>query len=309
MRETQRKIAIVTDDPGWHGRQLTKSLKEHGFDSQYVSLTDCIIEINGEGKEVTFPGFDTLPLGVFVRGVPGGSLEQVIFRLDILHALNNSGVTIYNTPRAIERTVDKPLTSLLLNRAGLPTPTTWICETLEHAKSILNKETANGEQLVLKPLFGSQGIGIHLVDNKSGLIHDEKFAGIYYLQRFIERQNNEYTDIRVLVIDGIAKAGMLRRGEEWITNRAQGAICEPLIIDKKIADLAESACKVLDIDYAGVDLMQDKNGQFYIIEVNSIPAWYGLQGVVDFDIASCLIDSFVKQIAKNNQLQACSKLS
>jgi len=158
-------------------------------------------------------------------------------------------------------------------------------------------------------LFGSQGIGVHLVDKKSGLIHDEKFAGIYYLQRFIERQNNEFTDIRVLVIDGVATAAMLRRGEEWITNRAQGASCEALVIDEQIAALAESACKVLDINYAGVDLMQDKNGQFYIIEVNSIPAWYGLQGVVDYNIASCLIDSFVKHISENNRLQACSELN
>ncbi len=92
---------------------------------------------------------------------------------------------------------------------------------------------------------------------------------------------------------------MLRRGQEWITNRAQGATCEPLNIDEEIASLAESACQVLDINYAGVDLMQDEKGQFYIIEVNSIPAWYGLQGVVDFNIASCLIDSFVERISQN----------
>jgi tetrahydromethanopterin:alpha-L-glutamate ligase len=304
--DTQRKIAIITDDPGWHGRQLTAALKDHGLDSQYLSLTDCVIEISGEGQELTFPGFDALPLGIFVRGVPGGSLEQVIFRLDILHALHDMGVTVYNTPRAIERTVDKPLTSLLLSRSGLPTPTTWICESSEHANAILERETREGRQLVLKPLFGSQGIGVHLVDNQSGLIHDEKFAGIYYLQRFIERENNEFTDIRVLVIDGMAKAAMLRRGEDWLTNRAQGASCETIKINNEIANLAESACKVLDIDYAGVDLMQDKHGQFYIIEVNSIPAWYGLQNVVDFNIASCLIDSFVKHIADNNQLTACS---
>tara|TARA_R110002072_G_scaffold3149_3_gene23403 strand:- start:54946 stop:55875 length:930 start_codon:yes stop_codon:yes gene_type:complete len=309
VKTTQRKIAIVTDDPGWHGRELTTSLKEHGFESQYVSLTDCVIEINGDGKEIIIPGFDAPPLGVFVRGVPGGSLEQVIFRLDILHALYDSGITVYNTPKAIERTVDKPLTSLLLSRAGLPTPTTWICETPEHAKTILEKETANGNKLVLKPLFGSQGIGIHLVDRKSGLIHDEKFAGIYYLQRFIKRRNNEFTDIRVLVIDGVAKAAMLRRGHEWLTNRAQGAICEPLIMDKTIAGLAESASKVLDINYAGVDLMQDKNGQFYIIEVNSIPAWYGLQGVVDFNIAFCLIDSFIRHITENHQLESRIELN
>jgi tetrahydromethanopterin:alpha-L-glutamate ligase len=305
----QRKIAIVTDDPGWHGRQLKASLEEHNLKSDYVSLADCAIEINGDGQEITFPGFDTLPLGVFVRGVPGGSLEQVIFRLDILHALDAQGITVYNTPRAIERTVDKPLTSMILSRSGLPTPTTWICESHEHANHILDKETGKGNQLVLKPLFGSQGIGVHLIDKKTGLIHDEKFAGIYYLQRFIERQNNEFTDIRVFVVDGVAKAAMLRRGQEWITNRAQGATCEPLTMDKNIANLAESACKVLDIDYAGVDLMQDKSGQFYIIEVNSIPAWYGLQGVMDFNIASCLIDSFIKHIAKNNQLKTCSELS
>jgi tetrahydromethanopterin:alpha-L-glutamate ligase len=306
VTDTQRKVAIITDDPGWHGRQLTASLKDHGLDSQYLSLTDCVIEISGDDQELSFSGFDMLPLGIFVRGVPGGSLEQVIFRLDILHALHDMGITVYNTPRAIERTVDKPLTSLLLSRSGLPTPTTWICESAEHANTILNKETKNGHQLVLKPLFGSQGIGVHLVDKQTGLIHDEKFAGIYYLQRFIERKNNEFTDIRVLVVDGVAKSAMLRRGEDWITNRAQGATCEAIKVDTEIAALAESACKVLDIDYAGVDLMQDKHGQFYIIEVNSIPAWYGLQNVVKYNIASCLIDSFVKRIADNNQLKACS---
>jgi tetrahydromethanopterin:alpha-L-glutamate ligase len=306
VEETQRKIAIVTDDPGWHGRELVSALKDHGLEGQYLSLTDCIIEIAGDGKELHFPGFEQVPLAFFIRGVPGGTLEQVIFRLDILHALHDAGTTVYNTPRAIERTVDKPLTSLLLSRAGLPTPTTWICESVEQAKSILEKETSNGQQLVLKPLFGSQGIGVHLVDKHSGLIHDEKFAGIYYLQRFVERKNNEFTDIRVLVIDGVAKAAMLRRGQDWITNRAQGATCEAITIDSEIAHFAESACKVLDIDYAGVDLMLDKHGQYYIIEVNSIPAWYGLQNVVDFNIASSLIDSFVKRIADNNQLKVCS---
>jgi tetrahydromethanopterin:alpha-L-glutamate ligase len=300
VKELQREVAIVTDEPGWHGRQLKKSLKKHDIKSQYVSLTDCIIVINRGVKEIIIPGFNTSPLGIFVRGVPGGTLEQVIFRLNILHALYDSGIPVYNTPKAIERTVDKSLTSLLLSRAGIPTPTTWICETPEHAKIILDKETLNGEKIVSKPLFGSQGVGIHLLDNKSGLIHDEKFAGIYYLQRFIERQNNEYTDIRVLVLDGVAKAAMLRRGKEWLTNRSQGASCEPLILDKSIADLAESACKILNIDYAGVDIIQDKKGHFYIIEVNSIPAWHGLQSVVNFDIASCLIDSFVGQIDRIN---------
>ena len=306
MDEHSKQIAIVTDDPGWHGRELKSALKDHGLESQFVSLMDCVLHISGNGDELIFPGFNQLPLGVFVRGVPGGSLEQVIFRLDILHALHDLGITVYNTPRAIERTVDKPLTSLLLSRAGLPTPQTWICESPDQAQFILERETDNDKKLVLKPLFGSQGIGVHLVNKHSGLIHDEKFAGIYYLQQFIERKQGDYSDIRVFVIDGVAKAAMLRRSQNWITNRAQGAVCEAIELDEQIRSLAETSCKLLDIDYAGVDIIQDSRGKFYIIEVNSIPAWYGLQNVVNFNIASCLIDSFVRRIAENNELKLCS---
>jgi RimK family alpha-L-glutamate ligase len=223
-----------------------------------------------------------------------------------LHALQDLGIVIYNAPKAIERTVDKPLTSLLLGRSGLPTPKTWICETTKRANEILENESSNSKKLVLKPLFGSQGIGIHLIDKVTGLVHDEKFAGIYYLQEFIERKDNDFTDIRVLVVDGIAKAAMTRRGESWITNRAQGANCEFLELNQDLTSLSEAACKVLDIDYAGVDLIQDKDGSFYIIEVNSIPAWYGLQKVVSFNIADCLVESFIKNIAKNSSLLACS---
>ena len=306
MDDISRKVAIITDDPGWHGKQLTTSLKDRGLEGCYLSLTDCLIEITEDACDIKLPGFENLPLGIFVRGIPGGSLEQVIFRLDVLHALEDLGIAIYNSPKAIERTVDKPLTSLLLGRSGLPTPKTWICETAKRANEILDNESGNGKKLVLKPLFGSQGIGIHLIDKVTGLVHDEKFAGIYYLQEFIERKDNDFTDIRVLVVDGIAKAAMTRHGESWITNRAQGANCEFLELNQDLTSLSEAACKVLDIDYAGVDLIQDKDGSFYIVEVNSIPAWYGLQKVVGFNIADCLVESFIKNIAKNNSLLACS---
>ena len=127
MDKNCRKVAIITDNPGWHGEQLRKSLKGRDLDSVYLSLADCSIEITGEANDIKLPGFEEPPFGIFVRGVPGGSLEQVIFRLDLLHGLHDLGVKIYNSPKSIERTVDKPLTSMLLNRAGLPTPKTWIC--------------------------------------------------------------------------------------------------------------------------------------------------------------------------------------
>jgi RimK family alpha-L-glutamate ligase len=301
------QIAIITDDPGWHGRQLKQALSTHGLASRYVSLTDCQFLLGESEQIINLPGFeDDLPLGVFVRGVPGGSLEQVIFRLDVLHALCNLGITIYNDPQAIERTVDKTMTSFLLKRAGLPSPNTWVCESQDQAEAICQQEFNMGRRLLMKPMFGSQGIGIQMLDHKSGLIHEELFSGLYYLQSFIERDNENWFDIRVFVVAGKARAAMLRRSESWITNRAQGAHCEIYPLDDAARQLAEAAVKAVDIDYAGVDLIHNTEGKLQVIEVNSIPAWWGLQKVTDFNIASLIVDHFVRRIREKSTIAVLS---
>jgi len=283
------------------------ALKNHGLGAQYLSLTECQFVFDNSNQMTRMPGFENrLPLGVFVRGVPGGTLDQVIFRLDILHALITMGITVYNDPRAIERTVDKAMTTLLLKMAGLPTPNTWVFESTEHAQQICEQEFSQNRTLVLKPLFGSQGIGVHRITPETGLIHDEKFAGLYYLQSFVERSSTDWSDIRVFVIDGKAIAAMRRTSDQWITNRAQGARCEHLVIDVELARLAEAAVHAVNINYAGVDLIPDAQGNLQVIEVNSIPAWFGLQGVTDFNIAVRLIDDFVRHIGEQHALSVLS---
>lgn len=297
MAEHPHQVAIITDDPGWHGRRLKEALKRHGLEGCYLSLMDAGLTVDDAGARVTLPYFESNPpLGVFIRGIPGGTLEQVIFRLDILHLYVETGVTVFNAPRAIERTVDKAMTSFLLRHAGLPTPPTWVCESRQQAVDIHQRETAAGNRLVMKPVFGSQGIGVRLLDESPAEIDLSDFGEVFYLQRFIEPSNCEYSDIRVFVIDGHAVAGMRRSHHNWITNRAQGARCERLVITDPVQTLAEAAVRVCDIDYAGVDLILDRNGALQVLEVNSVPAWWGLQKVVDVDIADKLIDSFVARI-------------
>lgn len=299
----QPQIAIVTDDPGWHGKELTAALEHHGLGAHDVTLTECQFAFDDTGTMVRMPGFEhRLPLGVFVRGVPGGSLEQVIFRLDILHALVSMGIVVYNTPRAIERTVDKAMTTLLLKQAGIPTPDTWVCESTEKAMAVCAREFAQGRSLIYKPVFGSQGEGVRLITSAAGLVTNERFAGLYYLQSFVDRGNNDWFDIRVLVVNGKARAAMRRRGVTWITNRAQGAKCEPLTLDADLAEIAEAATSVIGIDYAGVDLIPDAKGQLQVLEVNGVPAWWGLQSVTDFNIAGCLVDHFVRRIGATQAL-------
>ena len=149
------QIAIFTDDPGWHGARLKRAFAARGFHSCYVSLTACRLNLDGNGPPISIPGFaESLPDGAFVRGIPGGSLEQVTFYLDILHGLKLLGIPVYNDAHAIERTVDKGMTSFLLRQAGLPTPPAWVLSNREDALALAKREMENGHQIVSKPLFG-----------------------------------------------------------------------------------------------------------------------------------------------------------
>ena len=287
------RIALITDDPGWHGARLREAFAVRDCEVQLVSLCDCAIDLVSAPQGLLIPGFEKqLPDGVFVRGVPGGTLEQVVLYLDVLHALEAVGIPVYNNGHAIERSVDKGMTSMLLQRAGIPVPPTWVVSSEERGECIWASERAAGHRLVVKPLFGSQGKGLARLSPQDPLPALADYQGVYYLQRFVEEQ---HFDWRIFVINGRAVAGMQRHGRHWINNVAQGATCIPALQDRHLEGLAEAATAALDMDYAGVDLMRDAGGDLQVIEVNSIPAWRGLQATCDVDIADCLVDDFYRR--------------
>jgi tetrahydromethanopterin:alpha-L-glutamate ligase len=295
-----RRIPVFTDDPGWHGKRLKEAFAVRGREAVFISLKSCALDLVPGRSGVHIPGFEEgLPDGVFVRGVPGGTLQQVITRLDVLHALKMLGVTVYNDGRAVERTVDKAMTSFLLHHHGVPTPSTWVCESRTHAHAVIQRETMAGRSVVIKPLFGSQGNGVRMLDRASPLpVPMEHFVdGLYYLQQYVDSGEGEWHDHRVFIIRGQAVGAMIRHGSSWVNNVAQGGRCEFLPPSGEIAELALAAARAVDIDYCGVDVIRDRHGHLSVLEVNSIPAWKGLQGVVEFDVAQALVDDFLEKIA------------
>ena len=230
-----------------------------------------------------------------MRGVPGGSLEEVVLYLDFLHALKLMKVPVYNDGHAVERSVDKGMTSFLLQNAGLPTPLTWVLRDRDEALVIAEKELRSGHLLISKPLFGSQGAGIRRIEKMTDLMWLTSSRGVYYLQRFVHCAGEGFSDIRVFVINGIAVAAMRRRGKSWLNNVARGARCELIEIETEMAELAVNATATLAMDYAGVDIIKDQDGRYTVIEVNSIPAWKGLESVCDVNIAQLLADDLVKR--------------
>ena len=291
------RIPIFTDEvdsKGWHGAELAKAFAGRGVETAFVSLRDCVIDLSGQLPRIQIPYFDSLPKAAFIRGIAGGTLQQITTRLNILHMLRMQGVLIYNDAKAIERTVDKGMTSFLLHQAGIKTPQTWVCESRKMAHQIIETEKINQKKrLIIKPLFGSQGQGVRLVDTPLPLPMDKHVDGVFYLQTWIQSSH----DYRVFVVNNKAIAAMRRRGEDWLHNVALGANCES-IEDADILSLAEQAAITLDIAYCGVDIIRDSDGVLYVLEVNSIPAWKGLQSVTQIDIAKTLVDDFLRRIKK-----------
>jgi tetrahydromethanopterin:alpha-L-glutamate ligase len=290
------RIAILTEDPGWHEAELRRALEERKAQVQFMRLGECRLDFSKGGHGIVLPGFeDRLPDGVMVRDVPGGTLEQVVLRLDILHALHELEVPVYNTGRSIERTVDKAMTSFLLHTAGLPMPPTCVAEAAAPAHDFLLGELSAGYEVVAKPLFGSLGVGLRRLSREGDLPGPSEFRGVWYLQRYVDTGSggSDWHDWRVLVIGGVGMAAMVRRGASWINNVAQGARCEPAALGGELERLAVDACAAVGADYAGVDLVRDRDGQLQVLEVNGIPAWKGLQSVTGTDIAGRVAEDFL----------------
>jgi tetrahydromethanopterin:alpha-L-glutamate ligase len=311
------RVAIMTDETGWHTGRLKNAFRARGVDARCIDLSTCRIDTTWQPYGLALPGFGhTLPDAVFVRGIAGGTFEQVTLRLGILHALRECGVPVYNDARAIERSVDKSMTSFLLHRSGVPTPATWASESAAFAQRAVMRESAAGRQLVLKPLFGSQGKGLRRLGantRRDGTLTPlpplRSFGQVAYLQRFVGTRSGSRQaaragfDWRVLVVGGRAVAAMRRTGGRgWIHNVARGAHCEPAELDDALAQTAIRATAALGLDYAGVDLIptgidphdeHDPNAAPLVLEVNGVAAWRGLQSVTSIDIAAALVDDLL----------------
>ncbi|MFX0140657.1 MAG: RimK family alpha-L-glutamate ligase, partial [Candidatus Hodarchaeota archaeon] len=200
-------------------------------------------------------------------------------------------VKLINSRESLEIASDKFLTSIFLDKYGIPTPKTIICEDPHNALDAFDEL---GGDCVLKPLYGSKGIGITRLNDKGFAENIINSLGqlnqVFYLQEFVEHQNR---DIRILVLGDKVIAGMYRVGDSWKTNIYAGARAEPLDITNDMEKLAIGAAKITKTEIAGVDILESEKG-LTVLEVNSIPGFTALQKVTDINIAEEIITYFLE---------------
>jgi RimK family alpha-L-glutamate ligase len=266
---------------------LTRALEARGHTGIIVPYEGLVASIGStSGLRSRAADLDRAD-AVLARIIPSGSLEQIIFRVDALHRLEDRGVRVVNSPRTIERTVDKFWTSAILEQCGLPTPDTVVCETPEEAMAAFR---ALGD-VVVKPLFGSMGLGMVRVSDEDMAFRVfktiEQIRGVYYLQRAIDHEGR---DVRVFVVGGRVLAAIERRSPGWRTNLSRGGMARPLPLPDAWSALAVRAAAAVGAEYAGVDLLPASDGRVYVLEVNGIPGWQGLQEATGVDVAGALVD-------------------
>lgn len=281
------RIGILSSQRGYHVRELENAIVRRGCEPAYFPITRLAGWIGtGAALHVRNECLENCRV-LLVRTIPGGSLEQIIFRMDALHRLEKLGVRVVNSAAAIERTVDKYYTSFLLSDAGIPTPRTLVTEDFDAAMEACREMG----DVILKPLFGSEGKGmVRVYDDETAyrvLRAWELTRCIYYIQEYLPHFQE---DLRAFVIGKTVVAAMRRCGTGWKTNCSGGARAEPIQLNDEMKRIAIEAAQLIGLEYAGVDILPAENGKTYVIEVNSIPGWRGLQKTTDVSIADKIVE-------------------
>lgn len=288
MLDLAMKIGILTRNPqAWCNLQLKQAMVKFGVTPVCFGFKDIMGTI-GLGAGVTLNGkpIEGELSAVIVRPIGSGSLEQIILRIDLLKAMEYSGVKVVNRGEAIEKAVDKYYSLLILDRSGIPVPSTIVTEGYGEA---LRGYRMLGKDTVLKPIFGSRGVGVAKVEVYDVAVRVFRLLSsqrsVIYLQSYVP---HGFSDIRAFVIGGRVVAAARRVSSYWKTNVAQGAWTKPVKLAPELEEAAIKSASVLGCEVAGVDIMISRDG-FFVNEVNSQPDWRGLQSTTSINIAEEII--------------------
>lgn len=289
------KIAVLSTVDSWYFKDLCRAAAGR-HEVQCVGFSRMHAWLGGDHRifsgEVELSAVDA----VLVRTMPPGSLEQVVFRMDALARLAEAGVVVCNPPRAIEIAVDKYLSTVKLQAAGIRVPRTAVCQTHEDA---LAAWESLGGSVVVKPLFGGEGRGIMRVED--GALAErvfktlEQIGAVIYLQEFIPHNGH---DLRVLLIGDRVLGVKRSNAKDWRTNISLGATAEPFEPDDELVEMARKASASVAAPIAGVDILPGRDGNLYVLEVNAVPGWRATAKVLDVDVAALMLEYVRDEVAQ-----------
>lgn len=288
------QLAVLGSLNSWYVKDLRRAAADR-HEVTAVTFRQLHSDLSASPSSIQSGDFDLAGCDcLLVRSMPPGSLEQVVFRMDVLSGLESSGTLVVNPPKALEVSIDKYLATVRLQNAGLAVPKTISCQTVEDAMSAFDRL---GQDVVIKPLFGGEGRGIARLTDESlawrAFKMLEQSGAVIYLQEFVPHYGY---DQRLFVI-GRKVIGMCRNQEQdWRTNVSRGATTEPLEVTDELREIALRAAESVGAPLVGVDLLPARDGRLLALEVNAVPGWQALAKTLNLDVASLVLDYLVQKL-------------
>jgi RimK family alpha-L-glutamate ligase len=288
MSKVSRSIGVLGRAGEWHWADLTRAATNR------CSLVRCqfenlVAKVDAHSATVYAGSICLNELcGIILRAMPRGSLEEIIFRMDAVATLERAGICVVNSAKTCETCIDKFAALVQLQSAGLSVPRTIVCQSKEAALAAFIELS---EDVVLKPVFGSEGRG--LLRLRSVELADRLFQTMsqqgqtIYLQEYIDHAN---WDLRLLVVDGDVYAIKRHNELDWRLNATRGASVTAVQANPEELRWARLVAELVNARFCGVDLIYDRNDQPYILEVNASPGWRYVSQACGVDIAARVLD-------------------
>ncbi len=287
------RIGVLAESNSWHFLDLHRAGGDH-HEIISISYRDLWTQFSPGGMKFYSAALDLEVLDrLIVRTMPRGSLQQIVFRMDLLGRLESAGVKITNRPKTIETAVDKYLSLCVLAKAGIAVPPTAVAEDLQSAMGCFERL---GGDVVYKPIFGSMGRGIvRLSDAPTAarFFQSQILTGqVIYLQKFIDHGD---WDIRVLIVGTQMFAMKRQRSGHWLTNIAQGAVGISHTPNSQEAGLAKQAAAITGCDIAGIDIFYDaQTGTPMVCDINAAPGWKATSSTLGIDVAKAILEQVAR---------------
>jgi len=269
-------IAVLTHKPcSYSSMRLMEEAGKQGVGCQLVSFSDTALLVK-EGRVVLRVFQDKGVRRVFSR--PKTLLSPIMmYALSLTRILEEEGLYVVNPFKGFMNTLDKMITYRNLCLRNLPIPDSLLTPSRERIREM-------SPPFFLKPIYGSRGRGVRLVENMNTMPSLEAH-GAWVAQAPARDMD---WDLRVLILDGRVLAAMKRVSNKPVTNISQGGVGEAFEKDGEVAELAVKASEALNCVFAGVD-MSFKRGEAFILDVNPQPDFMGVEEATGVNVAREII--------------------
>ena len=284
------RVAILSrGNQVYSTRRLMEAAELSGYQAQILDPFGFSLHVQNNSIRIFYNGYVAEDFDLII---PRFSAATAEFGCEILaHFASLHTAYIINSPNAIQNARHKFRSLRILaehNIPILPSFTTGTVESLEQSVSYIG----GGYPVIAKPFIGTHGKGIMLLDTFISL---QSAIGAmcdvnrdYIVQKYVDLNSNG--DVRVIVVGDEAIAGMKRipQSGEFRSNVHRGGIGHELIIGRELKDIAVGAVKTLNLEVAGVDLVETDGG-YAVLEVNPSPGFEEIEAVTSIHVAEAIV--------------------